>query len=311
MNKIYIVLLALSVLMMASCNTKEEMKQADQPEHEEGMEQPNETEDDEIHSNDELVDEFLAGDPTIADIFTFLNEEVNTLSPEEATVLVTTLEEKQRESLSIVEEKYVEDNIQAKLFDALHPLIIEGEEIQLDHISDEEVLALIETTHEYGYKMESAEGMFHPVINYELYRQYEDYVTEDLHNYIQLMATETTDKAAEDAALAISWDELVQRTIQFEKFIHDHPNSIKVDDIEQLHDQYMYIVLYGLPNSPLFDDETNRANDEAVNAYKEQVSEDESLQTTTAIAQFLQILEENDRTLTDEVENFRSEYALE
>jgi len=53
--------------------------------------------------------------------------------------------------------------------------------------------------------------MFFPVIDYEVYKKYSEYVTEDVKEYINIMAEESNNPPAKDAALVVGWDEVLKR----------------------------------------------------------------------------------------------------
>jgi len=70
-------------------------------------------------------------------------------------------------------------------------------------IEDEKVRELLSKTKNSGYRVETAEGMFFPVIDYEVYKKYSEYVTEDVKEYINIMAEESNNPPAKDAALVV------------------------------------------------------------------------------------------------------------
>ncbi len=46
-----------------------------------------------------------------------------------------------------------------------------------------------------GYKLIYEEGMFYPIIDYEFYKKYSNNVTDDIREYINVMAVESNEVA--------------------------------------------------------------------------------------------------------------------
>ena len=80
--------------------------------------------------------------------------------------------------------------------------------------------------------METAEGMFFPVIDYEFYRRYLAYLDSDFREYIEIMSLESSEPPAKDAALVIGWDEVIERALRQEKFLISFPESSKVPEVK-------------------------------------------------------------------------------
>jgi len=48
-------------------------------------------------------------------------------------------------------------------------------------------------------------------------KKYSEYVTEDVKEYINIMAEESNNPPAKDAALVVGWDEVLKRALNQEK----------------------------------------------------------------------------------------------
>jgi hypothetical protein len=104
-----------------------------------------------------------------------------------------------------------------------------------DEIEDEELRTLLIEARDSGYKVETAEGMFFPVVNYEFHKKYGTYVTPDIKEYIDLMAVESGNMPAKDAAIVISWEEVLKRALEQEKFILENESSIRRQEVKELY----------------------------------------------------------------------------
>ena len=123
---------------------------------------------------------------------------------------------------------------------------------KIDGIEDVKIKGLLSEVRDSGYKVETAEGMFFPVINYEFYKRYGSYVTCDIKEYFDLMAVESNKMPAKDAALVITWDEILKRILNQENFISKNGDSVKAQQVKDLNKKYLIFALFGANNTPLF-----------------------------------------------------------
>lgn len=145
----------------------------------------------------------------ISEYISFVDENIELLSQENATKLIIKLEELQKDYLNQLEDKYYTTENQTILFEAFEPEF-DLKKLKSENMENAEVKALLKETEELGYKVETAEGSFFPIIDYGFYEKYSVYVTEDMKDYINIMAVESDKTPAKDAALVISWDELLK-----------------------------------------------------------------------------------------------------
>src|SRR5690554_6132018 len=89
---------------------------------------------------------------------------------------------------------------------------------EINKILDQELKELLIETRNSGYKVETAEGMFFPIIDYQFYKQFTSYLSNDMENYIKIMSVESKEVPAKDAALVIGWDEILNRALSQEEF---------------------------------------------------------------------------------------------
>ena len=210
-------------------------------------------------------------------------------------------ERMQLDYLPHLEEKFFEDNIQEKLHEHF-----EGNEVE-----DEKVVTLLEEADESGYKVEMAEGTYFPIINYGAYRDFLPYVSNEFGDYIEIMARESDELSAKDAAIVVTWNELVERAANQEAFLREYPQSEKKEHVKALYDKYVKMILFGLDNTPLFQYEDDRIDEEALKQYKEVLTVLDTSETKTMLQQFIELVEKSGGLLTDEIEQFRAEMVNE
>ncbi|HHW30603.1 MAG TPA: hypothetical protein GXX20_02845 [Clostridiaceae bacterium] len=247
----------------------------------------------------------FSGNFSIKEIVEFIDKNISLVSDENATLMVDEFEKMQKEYLSELEEKYNNATIQEELGKKYLSDFDISKINKIDGIENVGLRELLTETLESGYKVETAEGMFFPVINYEFYKKYSDYVTSDIKEYIDIMAIESSNPPAKDAALVISWEEILNRALTQEKFIIKNESSIRIQDIKNLYNKYMTFTLFGLNNTPLFTYDTKAMDPEAKEVYLRAVEKVEESNFLKTLKEYVELLKKNNYKLTDEVEQFR------
>ncbi len=254
-----------------------------------------------------FMDEFttlINQDTEIMTVLEFVNNNISALSPENASTMLDKFEEFQKANLPKIEEKFYSAEIQTEINNIYQP----GFDLnKIDSIDNQKLKTLLIEARDSGYKVETAEGMYFPVIDYELYKNYSSSVTFDIREYIEIMAVESNKVPAKDAALVISWDEILKRALSQEKFINRYPNSMKMYDMKQLFKKYVTFTLYGLNNTPLFNYDSKLIEDDAKNVYTKAVKNHQSSQLIEILQGYLDILAENNYQLTDQIDQYRKD----
>lgn len=261
----------------------------------------------ELNQNQEEImvgfNELIESKASLTQIIEYLDMNMSKAVAENASTMSSEFEKQQKEYLPKLEAKFYEDNdIQVKLSNAF---MNDFDINKIYQIEAQEVQMLLKETKDSGYKVETAEGMFFPIINYEFYKKYSAFVTMDIARYIDIMAIESENMPAKDGALVIGWDEIVKRALNQEEFINTHNNSLKIDEIKSLYRNYVMYALFGLNNTPLFSYDTKIMSNNAKNAYLDAVETNTTDGFIMILRGYLNLLEENDYKLTDEVEDYR------
>jgi len=195
----------------------------------------------EVLANLKIEEEFnvlLENDNEISGILDFIDNSISTLSRENASIMINEFEMIQKKNLSRIEEKFYDSEIQNKIYEMYEPefdLNKINDRNTINMINDQELRELLLEIRSSGYKVETAEGMFFPIINYEYYQRYSFYVSSDMKEYIEIMTAESNKVPAKDAALVITWDEVLKRALSQEKFIIQYPESLKINDVKDLY----------------------------------------------------------------------------
>lgn len=298
-KKNILMLSIVAFFMLSACNDKQSVTDIEKVDDKNTVEAV----DEEVEAMDLLTEwnRIVEENVELRDIVPFLRETLPEATEEEADQIVAEFERMQLDYLPHLEEKFFEDNIQEKLHEHF-----EGNEVE-----DEKVVTLLEEADESGYKVEMAEGTYFPIINYGAYRDFLPYVSNEFGDYIEIMARESDELSAKDAAIVVTWNELVERAANQEAFLREYPQSEKKEHVKALYDKYVKMILFGLDNTPLFQYEDDRIDEEALKQYKEVLTVLDTSETKTMLQQFIELVEKSGGLLTDEIEQFRAEMVNE
>jgi len=257
-------------------------------------------------NNRKVTEDFqalLANNASLPELIRFIDNNISAVSKENATLMVDKLEEMQNKFLPEMNDKFYNDeDLQVKMSEAF---MSDFDINKIYEVEDAKLKELLSETKDSGYKVETAEGMFFPVIDFEFYKSYSSYVTPDMKEYIDIMAVESNYAPAKDAELVIDWNEVLKRAINQEKFISKYSDSIKTDEVKSLYKKYVTFTLFGLNNTPLFSYQTKSIDPKAKEAYMSILKSGEESGYIKIISDFIDLLEKNDYKLTDEVSKFR------
>ncbi|HHY74684.1 MAG TPA: hypothetical protein GX497_15935 [Bacillus bacterium] len=257
-------------------------------------------------SEEQVMSDFntlIANTPKISEVLQFMKDNVSNLSPQNVSNMVLASEDLQINYLPTFEEKFTSsEDLQVKFRDVFEGV---ADTSKIENIADAEIKTLLEETKNSGYKIETAEGYYFPIIDYQFYKTFSSRATEEIQDYIEIMSIESNQVPAKDAALMISWDEIVERALAQEAFLKQYQNSERLDQMTDLYKRYEMFTFFGLNNTPLFSYDTKKIDPEAKAVYVDTINKGIDSDYTEMLKSFLKVLANNNDTLTDEVDTFR------
>ena len=286
LKKLALLILCLSLVVAAGCTTK---KQAGFGTPEEPMAN---TVMNDFHS-------LTQKDSSVEEVANFIKNNIANVSKEDASKMVDEFEKIQKNKLPQFENMFNEDVMQNKMNSEYKAIAAQSD------IKDTQLKELLVKTKNSGYKVETAEGMFFPIIDYGFYKNFSSQVTPDMKDYIDIMAVESDKVPAKDAAIVIGWDEVLKRALNQEKFINTHRVSVKVGEVKQLYKKYFTFTLYGANNTPLFSYDTKTLNPKAKEAYLSAVANTGDSELLKTLSEYLDLVKDNSDKLTNQVEEYR------
>lgn len=246
----------------------------------------------------------LSSSNKLPEAIKYLNVNMYAVGSYRATIMTLKLENLHKAALPAWESKFSTSNVQRKLT-AIYKAGASMKTLA-ETTEDLTLRTLLKSASESGYKLETAEGTFFPVIDYGAYRKYKLYVTNDISSYISIMATESDLPSSKDNGLVIGWTDVAARALAQEQFIQNHPKSNRISAVKSLYSIYVNNTFYGQNNTPLFHYDNLEMDLEAQKAYSSILTKNnDSSPFLQKLDNFMKLMKDKDYKLTDEVEQYR------
>lgn len=243
----------------------------------------------------------------------YVDENIDKVSTEYAVEMIRNLEE--------VQEKYIErytgqlfmeeNQMELLSLSEVNRSAIDGTEVNIEdllffdnskveEIKNGNLKELVDRIIQGKFKLINMEGAFYPIIDYEALKIYNDYIAEDMKEYIDLKSMESNMPTILDAAIMISYDELAERLIKTENYISKYPDNMRYEEILRIYGLYLKFYLEGSSNTPIYDYETKEIKVEIFSSYNKVKDMDETV-TSKVISKYIDIIEENQKIIDENV----------
>lgn len=119
-----------------------------------------------------------------------------------------------------------------------------------------ELEAVYKAINSNGFRVRQSEGMFSLQQNpFYLQDQFYPYISSNFEIYLQQLGKENMEGYAEDAAIAIPYQSLVQRVIWWEDFSKATQNTVVGQEAKEQYNRYFTTLTIGMDNTPAIESE--------------------------------------------------------
>lgn len=205
-------------------------------------------------------------------VLNFIDENIGQVSRQTADELVYGYEKVQKNTLNDLEKQFSGGKETKWTITIPHGLQKEfGYSFsmeKIDSIKDPQLKESLQEVRDTGYLVRTAEGMYFPVINYNFYKKYSGYLTDQAKEYYSIMAEESNRPAVDDGSLKITPDEILKRMEALQSYLDKYPSPPKLRDIKDLYLTYVGFYLCGADNTPAFSYSTKVLNNDFKESYQ-------------------------------------------
>lgn len=233
-------------------------------------------------------------------VLRFLEANAQWMKPAEVDKALWRLLALQNKRLKSYQSKIASDAINPKI-NRYSPPELTG----LRTIKEENIRRLVKDMLADGFMLSSTEGMVYPEIDFpRISARFGFYASAPVAGYLRIMARESAQHFASDAALLISPDILARRIIAIETFFKENWMFPRHDDLAGLARKYVSAYLLGLDNTPAFNGRTRRLDGRFEQSYHQVVRIYPGTRLAGYITKYLSLLSQNDFQRTKPVLDF-------
>lgn len=147
----------------------------------------------------------------------------------------------------------------------------------------------------FGVGLFTTEGMYYLDVDPDYFLTiFDKKVSKGLNDYLVQRRQEMIEGFSEDAGLVITFEQVYDRVVKWEKIIHDNPRFIMSESASRFYETYLVTLLTGMDNSRVFDFENERLLPEVKMLYEAIIKSGPQTKSTEIIKGYYQLLAAND-----------------
>jgi len=310
-KKWMLILLSLVMVMaLAACGNNEEEVQepeAQPPVQEEPVQEAEEDE------KEMIMDEFRAiveeGEASVGNIKQFMHENLPALGELEGNYMLDNLENALKKEIDVVNKNIAEFDAEEELMELF------GEDFSLSpdmigEIEDVDLRATVQDAYDNHYRLISREGQVEAVIDYSSLKEYQEKVTDEWKEYIDIMAAESDQPPFSDGALTITFDELAERILRIENYLNRYISGPRQEELLELYENRLTAYYKGLPNTPIAAYDSGEILDNVYESYESTAANDGYV-TSSMIGEYRIAIRDNDMIVDDGILALADQYIDE
>ena len=310
-KKWMLILLSLVMVMaLAACGNNEEEVQEPEAEPPVQEEPVQEAEEDE---KEMIMDEFRAiveeGEASVDNINQFMYENLPVLGELEGNYMLDNLENALKREIDVVNRNIAEFDAEDELMELF------GDNLSLSpdmigEIEDVDLRATVQNAYDNHYKLIGREGQVEAVIDYSSLKEYQEKVTDEWKEYIDIMAVESDQPPFTDGALTITFDELAERILGIENYLNRYISGPRQEELLELYENRLEVYYKGLPNTPIAAYDSGEILDNVYKSYENTAANDGYV-TSSMIGEYRIAIRDNDMIVDDGILDLADQYIDE
>lgn len=272
--------------------------------------------DDEVHDNNSAIN-----DPKLVEfkgilndinnydkVIELLDKQLPIVGDEVGQEIIDSyIEYRDRYILSDIYKDFRDFNIYEKLNRGFtNDIVLFLKNHDINQITDKELKDFVIKIRKLNITSAMAEGDIYFEDDFTWYYKYRDYLSPHINDYLQIKVIENSEKALDDAAVRITWNEIYDRHKKYEDYLEKYTDSKYREEIMKRYDFYLHLYLRGIDNTPAFDLNAE-LNNELRKSYLQKSKYGEDGVLNRILALYIPILEKNNYIETKEVKDFLDE----
>jgi hypothetical protein len=145
-----------------------------------------------------------------------------------------------------------------------------------------------------GSELRQSEGFFYIDQQPDYFKSiFSEAASSELKEYLEIRSKELSEGFSEDAGLLISFEQLYDRIVRWEKFIAVNPDFILTPEIKGSLSMYLSTLMTGMDNTPAFDYESGKLLPELQFIYTKAIQKNDNRNSTKVLRKYYDYLKAN------------------
>lgn len=234
-------------------------------------------------------------------IFAFIDKNIEFAGIEFADEMIDSVLQFSESELYPFGDRYADAEIQQKLWTDFNGSI---DLETLKNADDEMVSKLAKETIYRRYKLEENEGFISPIIDYESYKSYGKYLSQQMNSFIEIMAFESESPSVMDAGIVIPLDDFADRIMKLYDFEEKYPGFIRIYYIVNMLNGKLWVYMGGIDNTPVFDFGSNTIIGERLTDFKAKAEKYKGTRFGDKLTEYLELLKTENYMKTQKVADY-------
>lgn len=228
---------------------------------------------------------------SLGDAGDFIERNSVKLSEIEVDQMVSDLLNKTEEGIDSARQRIQEVDVDDEIMEAFDGDLYLTQE-QIDDLENDELRQELDRLQSENYRLINLEGQYYPAVNYEGFKKYDEYVSDEIRDYIDLKARDANKPIALDAALYISYDELADRLVATENYVKKYGEGDRFGEALNMYRNKLHIYLLGTDNTPITEEGSDKIKEDLMDSYKRTALIKDS-STGFIVGKYIVLIDEN------------------
>lgn len=307
-KKVFLPILVLAIfVLLAGCNKKEEPVEPTPapPLVEEPVEEATENEK-EVIMND--FNALISQEGNSEDLISHVDDNIKKLSQIEADIMIDELEKRlDGDKEELMNRIFATDKDNELM--AIAGTEKYFPEDKISEIKDSDLKEEIKNAYDNMYKLVNLEGEFYPIVDYSKLIKYNNALSDELKEYLEVMAMDSDNLPFADAGITITFEDLADRIIKTESHLNKYIAGLRHEELLDLYENKINAYMKGLPNTRI-SGEDKQVLDQVFASYQETAAL-EGYITSFILNQYVEDIKANNGIIDDSIMAKADEYISE
>jgi hypothetical protein len=239
----------------------------------------------------------------IEKIFNFIDKNINSVNQDLAATIVYSVMKLCEDYKFEFTDKFSSQEIQNSILDLSTSGEIDME--KLKNTDNQTLEGLVTEVINKKYKLMMVEGFVMPLVDYQAYDIYRQYLSKEMNDYMDIKLDESNRPSVLDAGIVIPTDDFIQRILKSYNYLENYPDSPRASEVKQFNHGRMQVYLGGIDNNPVFDS-NQKILPEKLKEFENNLTKYSGTKFAEILNSFLELLKQESYIRTQKIDEFLS-----